>query len=67
MGAMVKKGRDTSNNNGLNFFLTMYAIYKTIGVYPTNTGNGNFLWSTKSVRILGYGNIIGTYQKFNRG
>ena len=67
-GSHGYKGRDPSSNNGLDYYVfTVYAIDKTLGMYPANTGNGNFLWSTKSVRVLGYGNIIGTYQRFNRG
>ena len=61
------KGADPSRNNGLYYYVfTMYSLYTILGLDPQNTIKGKFLIVIESFNILGYGNLIETYQGFNR-
>ena len=67
-GSHGYKGPDPSRKTGLHYYVfTLYALDTTLGLDPTNTAKGKVLRAMESVNILGYGKLIGTYQRFNRG
>ena len=67
-GRIVYKGPDPSRNTGLRYYVfTMYDLDITPVMEPTNTYNVKVFRYMESVNIIGYGNIIAAYCRFNRG
>ena len=59
---------ETSRKTGIGCYIfTLYALDKAPGMDPTNTDKGGVLREMEIDNILGYGNIIGAYHRFNRG
>ena len=67
-GGYGYKGLAPSSNTGLNYYVfTMYDLDITPVMEPTNTYNVKVFRYMESVNIIGYGNIIAAYCRFNRG
>ena len=67
-GSHGYKGPDPSRNTGLHYYIfTLYSLDTALGLDPKNTAKGKVLRAMESVNISGYGNITGTYQRFNKG
>ena len=62
------KGTDTSSKTGLHYYVfTLYALDMVLGLDNKKTSKGGVLREMGSVNTLGYGKLIGTYQRFNKG